>query len=499
MIEHFKRTKLVATMGPAITQKLWDFNILEDPKNKDMVKRAYYLMEQAILSGMNVMRLNFSHGTYDEQLIRIKILREVSKKLNRNIAIMLDTKGPEIRVGKMKDEIVKISQGTRITVHTLTPIVGDETNIFVTDSSGKYNMANDVKIGSKILIDDGKLQLLVNFVDVKNGKITATALNNHEISEKRRINLPNSEYTMPFLSEKDRQDLIFACEHQLDYIAASFVNSAKDVKAIRQVLDENGGKNIQIVSKIESTNAISNIDEIIEVSDAIMVARGDLALEIPYFDVPYWEKYMIRTCRFKAKPVIVATQMLDSLERNLQPTRAEVTDVFFAVERGADSTMLSGESAKGMYPINAIDVMGEIDKKSEILFDYNRAINVYFQKDLFSKQVASTAKKIAELLKPDGERLTPDFKHDFVAIFTNDKELIRAISNIRAAATFIMVTDKRENINAFAIHYGIQTFYVEDLRKAEKDYKKIALQAANNLKANAKIAIWMDGQLKEIK
>lgn len=284
---YYKRTKIVSTLGPSITQKLFTFEAFNDPKNAALRLQAYKNVEDIIQSGVTCVRLNFSHGDYEEQLIRIQIVREVAKKLNRNIAIMLDTKGPEIRVNQLTTEKVEIKAGSIVKIHTIDNITGTSEAFSVSDSTGKYNMANDVKTGSIILVDDGKLELIVTNVDVTKGIISAKASNTHSISSKKRINLPGSSYSLPFLSEKDKKDIIFACENNLDYIAASFTNSAANVKSIRQILIDNKKPNIQIISKIETGNGIANLDEIIEASDGIMVARGDLALEIPYYEVPY--------------------------------------------------------------------------------------------------------------------------------------------------------------------------------------------------------------------
>lgn len=479
---YYKRTKIVSTLGPSITQKLFTFEDFNDPKNAALRSQAYKNVEDIIQSGVTCVRLNFSHGDYEEQLIRIQIVREVAKKLNRNIAIMLDTKGPEIRVNKLESDKVEIKASSIVKIHTIDNIVGNAEYFSVSDSTGKYNMANDVKKGSIILVDDGKLELIVTEVDTTKGIITTKASNTHSICAKKRINLPGSSYSLPFLSEKDKKDIIFACENNLDYIASSFTNSAADVKAIREILIDHKKPNIQIISKIETGNGIANLDEIIEASDGIMVARGDLALEIPYYEVPYWQKQMIRKCRYVGKPCIVATQMLDSLERNLQPTRAEVTDVFFAVERGADATMLSGETANGLFPINAVQTMSNIDVASELLFDYNRAINFYFKKTKFPHSIKKAVLKIAKVLEPKGEQINPQFPYNFCVLFTDDKLLIRTLSNVRPGATIIVVTSEKELLNSFAINYGIQTFYVEDLNKAKLDYKTISCEAIKTLK-----------------
>jgi pyruvate kinase len=260
---------------------------LKKSENADMVSLAYERMQNILKAGVNCVRLNFSHGSHEEQQVRINIARDVAKKMNRHISIMLDTKGPEIRVGQIRNGPIAINKDSNITIYTKEQIIGDANKFFVTDSTGTYNMAKDVKVGGTILVDDGKLQLKISEVNVVQGYIKTIALNSHFINDKKRINLPNTEYSMPFMSQKDREDILFGIKNNVDYVAASFVNSKENVQEIRNFLDANGGNQIQIVSKIESTHAIRNIDEILEATNGVMVARGDLALEIPFYDVPY--------------------------------------------------------------------------------------------------------------------------------------------------------------------------------------------------------------------
>lgn len=473
-----KRTKIIATMGPAITGKIFTWAAFNDPKNKAIIEEAYKNMEQLFLNGVTCVRLNFSHGSHEEQEIRIKIAREVAQKMGRHIAIMLDTKGPEIRVGKVKDDEAPIHIGSLVDIFTLEEVVGDSTKFSVTDSTGKYNMAKDVKVKAIILVDDGKLQLEVLSVDINKGIIKTQALNNHSISEKRRINLPNTSYSLPFISQKDRDDIKFAVDHQLDYIALSFVNSAANLKEVRQILtDLNAPKSLQLIAKIESTEAIKNVDEIIAETNGIMVARGDLALEIPFYNIPYWEKYLIKACRFIGKPVIIATQMLDSLERNIQPTRAEVTDVFFAVDRGTDSTMLSGETAKGMFPIHAVKTMSIINVTAEKLFDYKRSIEIYFPNTTYPYFIKKVAKKIARKVLPTIRKGIPTFPNDFVVMFCNDQEQIWALANIHPAATIMVVTNNKEILKMFSINYGIEVFYKENLNDLSKNFMVYAKES----------------------
>lgn len=477
-----KKTKITATLGPAITGKIFSKVDFENPANAATIQQAKKNLSDIFDMGVNVVRFNFSHGDYEEQLIRINLVRAVAKEKGINISLMLDTKGPEIRVFKMVEKETEVKEGSTVIVNCLKKQLGTSTEFSVYDSTGTYNMAKDVKVGDTIFVDDGKLDLKAEMVDVENGIIRAKASNSWVLRENKRINLPNANYSIPFMSEKDRRDIIFAVENNFDYIAASFVNSAANVNEIREILKQNNGERIQIISKIETMNAITAIDSIIDASDAIMVARGDLGLEIPYYDVPRFEKYIIKDCRHKGKPVIVATQMLDSLETKIQPTRAEVTDVFFAVERGADSTMLSGETANGMYPVNAVKVMSRIDISSENFFDYDRAINVYFNNSPYFKSMyGKLAKKIAMTVAPLRDIDNSNFEYSSVVVFGNNKELPLALSNIRCAAPIFFVTDKKEHATMFGLNYGLYVKVVDNLEQAIANKNQIVSEINNRL------------------
>ncbi|MDQ0514034.1 pyruvate kinase [Mycoplasmoides fastidiosum] len=477
MISHLRRTKIIATFGPAITQKLWTFASLEDPANAEMVKKAYATTESCLLAGVNVARFNFSHGTHEEQLVRAKIIREVSAKLNRPISLMLDTKGPEIRVWKIGNEDgILYRAGSKITIYTTQKVVGDESGFSVVDSTETYNMAKDVAVNNTILVDDGKLSLEVASVDVAQGLIEVYVINDHVLKTNKRINLPGADYTIPFLSEKDRGDILFAIEHNYDYIAASFVNSKENLLDIKKILNENGGSHIKLIAKIETRQGIDRLDEILTVADGVMVARGDLGLEVPYYEVPYWGKYIIKKCRYANVPVIMATQMLDSLEKNIIPTRAESSDVFWAVELGVDATMLSGESAQGLFPINAINVMSKIDRQSEIFYDYDRSLRTYFSKSpKFHTPMYQFARKIAEIVMPEREIMNSGFSFQAIAVFGPTEEFITALSAARPATRVLVFTDNPRVYTGLGIFYGILPILVDDVTHAQTyaaDYLK---------------------------
>lgn len=464
-MKHIKRTKIIATIGPAVTGKLFTWDAFNNPENAEKIKIAKRTIRELIESGVNVFRFNFSHGTHEEQSIRIKLVNEVSNEMNTNISLLLDTKGPEIRVAKILDGGVDISSGSIVKIHSNNrDLVGNQNEFAVFASSDNYFMEKDVQVNDPIYIDDGKLEVTAKEINTAEHYIIAVAKNSHKLQGNKRINLPNADYSMDFVSNKEVEDVKFAIVNNFDYIAASFVNTGDNVREIRDLIKKFGGESIQIISKIETMQSIKNLDEIIDLSDSIMIARGDLGLEIPYYEVPYWEKYMIKSCRFQGKPVIVATQMLDSLETKIQPTRAEVTDVFFAVERGADCTMLSGETANGLYPVNAVNVMSTINKKAEELFDYKRSYNVYFPNTEFSKkEYGNSIIEIARKLSPERDIENINFDYDAVIYFGNNKEKINALSNIRLSGSVIVITDDEKLKRCFGIYYGVIVKYVSRL------------------------------------
>ena len=328
-----RKTKIVCTLGPA-------------SNDKETIMR----MAEA---GMNVARFNFSHGDHAEQKARMDMVREVEKEFGKPIGLMLDTKGPEIRTGVLKDDRVELVEGEEI-VLTTEEIEGDKNRVSVT-----YNKLNeDLQKDSVILIDDGLIEL--NVKKIEGNDIYCEIINGGELGSRKGVNLPGVKVQLPALTDKDRKDILLGVEEEVHFIAASFVRKASDVLEIRKLLEENGAEDINIVPKIENEEGVENIDEIIEVSDGIMVARGDLGVEIPTEKVPVIQKMIIEKCNDAAIPVITATQMLDSMIRNPRPTRAEASDVANAIVDGTDAIMLSGESAAGKYPVESVETMARI-------------------------------------------------------------------------------------------------------------------------------------------
>lgn len=342
-----RKTKIICTMGPAV-----------DDEAK---------LSKVILAGMDCARFNFSHGTHEEQKIRIDRVRKVSHELNIPVAILLDTKGPEIRLKDFENGSVVLEKGQTFTLDTDKETLGDNTRIGLTYDK----LARNVSEGTSILIDDGKIAMKV--IDIKGTSVICKVINGGKISNHKSINLPNHSIPMPYLSDADKSDILFGIEQNVNFIAASFVRTGDDVKKLRKFLKDNGGDHIQIISKIENGEGVSNLEEIIDLSDGIMVARGDLGVEIAFEKIPAIQKRMISLCNKKGKIVVTATQMLESMTQNPRPTRAEVSDVANAIYDGTTAIMLSGESAAGAYPIEAVKTMAKIAETAEASIDYYTA------------------------------------------------------------------------------------------------------------------------------
>ncbi|KDR94886.1 pyruvate kinase [Peptoclostridium litorale DSM 5388] len=342
-MSHRKKTKIVSTIGPA-------------SENDDTLRQMFS-------KGVNVCRLNFSHGTHEEHRGRMETIKRVRNEMKLPVAIMLDTKGPEIRVGKFKNGKVLLAQGQKFTL-TTKDILGDESICSVS-----YNeISKDVSVGDTVLIDDGLVSLIVE--EKSQYELLCTVQNGGEVSDRKGVNIPGARINLPAVTQKDREDIIFGIENGIDFVAASFIRKAEDVLDIRRVLEENGGNDISVISKIENAEGVENADEILQVSDGLMVARGDLGVEILPEEVPLVQKELIRKCNRVGKPVITATQMLDSMIRNPRPTRAEVADVANAIFDGTDAIMLSGETAIGSYPVDAVSTMSKIALRIEASPEY---------------------------------------------------------------------------------------------------------------------------------
>ena len=342
-----KKTKIICTVGPAC-------------EDRDVLKNM-------MLAGMNAARLNFSHGTHDEQKRKVDLIKELREELNLPISIILDTKGPEIRTGQFAEKEVELFEGQKFTL-TTDDVIG--TNKVC--SVSYKGLIEDVKPGNQILIDDGLIGMTVD--EIKENNIICTVDNGGIIKDYKSINVPGVTVKLPAITDKDKEDILFGIREQVDFIAASFVRKGSDVEEMRAFLKETGAEQIRIISKIENREGMDNILDIVAASDLIMVARGDLGVEIPAEQVPATQKKIIKLCNLEGKPVITATQMMDSMIRNPRPTRAEVADVANAIYDGTDVIMLSGETATGKYPVEAVNMMVDIAKATEASLNYDNIL-----------------------------------------------------------------------------------------------------------------------------
>ncbi|RGY97591.1 pyruvate kinase [Clostridium sp. AM58-1XD] len=359
-----KKTKIICTMGPNTNDR--------------------ELLKELALNGMDIARFNFSHGDYEEHKSRLELLQSIREELDLPIAALLDTKGPEIRTGLLKDDKkVTLKEGQTFTL-TTREVLSDENIAYI-----NYDrLHEDVAAGNKILIDDGLIEMEV--VKVEGTEIVCRVENGGELGARKGVNVPNVKIKLPALTDKDIQDILFGIEVGFDFIAASFVRSADAIYEIRQILEEHGAS-MAIIAKIENAEGIENLDEIIEAADGIMVARGDMGVEIPPEKVPYIQKTIIEKCNKACKSVITATQMLDSMIRNPRPTRAEVTDVANAVYDGTDAVMLSGETAMGKYPVEAVKMMSHIVEEAESHLDYSD----YRRRDKIMNHTSNISKAVS--------------------------------------------------------------------------------------------------------
>lgn len=341
-----RKTKIVCTLGPAT----------DDDK----------VLEALIQNGMNVARCNFSHGEHIDHKVRIDKVKYFREKCDMPVALMLDTKGPEIRTGNFKDGLVYVKAGQKFTLIGDRKVEGDETKVHITFA----DLYKDVAPGTVILIDDGLIKMEV--LEIQGTDIICQIKNNGKISNHKGVNVPDIHLNMEYMSEQDKKDILFGIQEDMDFVAASFVRTAEDVQCIRKLLDENGGEDINIIAKIENSEGILNIDSIIEAADAIMIARGDMGVELPEEEVPIIQKMIIKKVYEAGKQVITATQMLDSMVNNPRPTRAETTDVANAIYDGTSAIMLSGETAAGKYPVESLQMMAKIAERTEMDINYKQ-------------------------------------------------------------------------------------------------------------------------------
>ncbi|MGN0348579.1 MAG: pyruvate kinase [Roseburia sp.] len=452
-----RKTKIVCTLGPAT--------------DKDDV------LEKLIEEGMNVARFNFSHGTHEEQMKRLVRLRELRETLKKPVAALLDTKGPEIRLMEFAEGKVELKNGQTFTL-TTDEIVGDETRVSITYK----DLPQDVHPGDHILIDDGLIDMEVTEIVPTAGKphaetgakpmdIVCRVLNGGTISNKKGVNVPNVPLSMPYISEKDYRDILFAVEQEYDFIAASFVRTADDVFEIRKILEEKGGKGISIISKIENMQGVQNIDEIIRVSDGIMIARGDMGVEIPLEDVPVIQKMIIKKACDAGRMVITATQMLDSMMKHPRPTRAEATDVANAIYDGTSAIMLSGETAAGMYPVESLNTMVRIAIRTE------QDIN-YLQR--FKLRQTMSNPDVTNAISHATCTMAADLNAAAIITISKSGRTARMVSKYRPDCPIIGTCLTDRVYRQLALSWGVTPMLIEEKSKAEElfDYAVDAAEDA---------------------
>ena len=426
------KTKIVCTLGPA-------------SNNEDM-------LTQLILNGMNVARFNFSHGSYEDHKKALELVKKVSKKLNIPVATMLDTKGPEVRLGKFENAM-NLIEGSNF-ILTTDDIIGNCEKASITYK----DLYKDVKIGDTILLNDGLVELKV--INVKeNHDIHCIVLNTGVVSSNKSINLPDVSLGLPSLTDKDISDIMFAIENKFDFIAASFVRKAQDVLKIKEILNNNNASDIKIISKIENKEGLYNFDEILEASDGIMVARGDLGVEMPMERIPILQKQFITKCYQAGKPVITATQMLESMVNNPRPTRAEVSDVANAIIDGSSAIMLSAESAVGKYPCECVKTMVNIASEVESQIDYwNRFKEREHEIKNYDKSIINYSSCLTAL----------HMNTKAILAFTLSGETARLLSRFRPAIPIYAITPNENVYNQLSLSWGVTPIHIPGVYTIEE-------------------------------
>ncbi len=456
-----KKTKVVCTIGPASEQK-------------DCLEKLIGT------AGMNVMRMNFSHGDYEEQGFRIKNVKALNAEKGWNTGMMLDTKGPEIRTGYLEnDEPVMLHKGDIIRITMDYSYLGNAKKVAIS-YAGLYD---DISVGGRILIEDGNLTLKVIEKDESCKELVCEAQNDRKLKNKRNCNVPGVILNMPYISPKDKADMEFACDQGLDFIAASFVRRADDIRQIREILAAKKNTHIKIISKIENQEGVSNMEEIVKLSDGVMVARGDLGVDVDAWDLPAIQKEMIYLAQSTGKIVVCATQMLDSMQQNPRPTRAEVSDCHNAVLDGTGATMLSGESAQGDYPFEAVSYMAKIDEKAEDDIDHQAMIeNVVYGKE---------EKNEDDAIGLAAATLAATFEIPAI-VAEGSVDLALALSQYRPATDIYFAVSSRDDARTLAIVWGVQAVvgsFKDALAKAKADL---------NIEAGEKLVKVTDSKLELI-
>ena len=435
MKSSLRKTKIVGTIGPA--------------------SESEEMLTKLVNAGLNVTRINFSHGGYDENGEKIETIKKVRSKLNKPVALLLDTKGPEIRTGVLEtgNEKVVINEGQTFTFVN-EDIIGNNERT----SISYKELYKDVKVGATLLVDDGAIEFEIT--EIKGKDIVCKALNTGKLGSRKTMNVPGVKLELPALTQKDVDDITEGIKRGFDFIAASFVRKAADVKAIRDLLNANGGESVKIISKIENQEGIDNFEEILEASDGIMVARGDMGVEIPMEQVPIVQKHFIKRCNQVGKPVITATQMLESMTQNPRPTRAEVSDVANAVYDQTGAIMLSGECAMGKYPVECVDAMNKISSAIEGSINYWKRFN--------KRLNDNKAEDIEEALAYSTAIAAEHTKADAIVAYTKEGKSIRKMAGLGVNCPIFAITDDEKTYYQLAVSINVYPVLCKEGKNAEE-------------------------------
>lgn len=437
MKKDLRKTKIVGTIGPASENRL----------------------DELFKAGLNVTRINYSHGSWDEQSEKTETILKLREELDIPVALLLDMQGPEIRTGMLvtgKNEKIMLEDGQKFTLVN-EDIVGDKDKVSVTYK----NLYKDIKVGAKVLIDDGAIELVVDAIEGKD--IVCTVVHGNGLGSRKTINLPGTPVRLPALKDKDIADLKTACEHNYDYVAMSFTRNKDDIDQVRKVLDENGGKDIKIVTKVENVEGLENMEEIVENADVQMIARGDMATETDFTEPPVMQKRFIKLSNKAGKPAITATQMLESMTHNPLPTRAEASDVANAIYDRTSAIMLSGECAMGDYPVECVKTMVKIANRVENDIDYWKKFRKNTNIDLSDLEMKIAYSTCVTAMNMEA---------DAIVCYTNSGDSARRLAGLGAGCPILAITDNRRTFNQLAIAWNVTPIYVEKQETINKTVEK---------------------------
>ena len=453
-----RKTKIICTIGPA--------------------SESEEILTRMCRSGMNVARLNFSHGTHEEHQKKFDLIKSVREKLELPIAIMLDTKGPEYRIGTFENKKVMLEEGNEF-IFTTDDIVGDETRVSVSYK----RLIEDLNIGDRILLNNGLV--IFEVLRLEGTNAVCRVVVGGELSDRKSMNFPNKTMTQEYLSEADKSDILFGIQNDIDFVAASFISCEADIRAVRDFLDENGGQKIDVIAKIENRAGVDNIDEICKVADGVMVARGDLGVEIPFVEVPAIQKHLIKKCRLLGKRVITATEMLESMIYNPRPTRAEISDVANAVYDGSSAVMLSGETAVGEHPAEAVRYMAEIAEFTENSIDYT---------DRFHRS-SFTIKSNADAVSHATCAMAIDVKAKCIVVNSVSGLTARMVSRFRCPVDIIGLTTNEKAWRKLNMSWGVLPVMAEEFESNEVMFYNALRQAKQTLRLTPGDNVVMTGGL----